>query len=290
MTSQSARSNRQNGWPAGSTSTRTSSCGWCVGEARAQRLRSGHPGGQVGHADVEVRLHLLVARPGRPGRRHVVRPRAGRTARRRWASGARPTRVARPGPPSRAARGRRRRDPRGSELPSTVEERRNVGTDMDLTVGSRKSFGEGCRIQAGFVRGVDEGPGRGPTNRRRSDDPVPARPCTTPPRTWPRWTRYRRRCSRSSRPSTRSTTRLQAEGIWVFAGGLSPSRRPPRRQHRRRADRHRRPVRRVQGVPRRLLDHRGARPRRRPQVGRRGLEGLRRQGRGPSVPGGALSA
>ena len=51
------------------------------------------------------------------------------------------------------------------------------------------------------------------------------------------------------------------------------------------AGRHRRPVLGVQGVPRRLLDHRGRRPRRRARLGHEGLEGLRGQGRGPPLPG-----
>ena len=67
---------------------------------------------------------------------------------------------------------------------------------------------------------------------------------------------------------------LQPEGartpaIWVFAGGLQPRRAGhDRRRHRRGADRHRRPVRGVQGVDRRLLGLRGPRPGRRAAAGR----------------------
>ena len=62
---------------------------------------------------------------------------------------------------------------------------------------------------------------------------------------------------------------LQAEGAWVFAGGLHPPatatvvRAPGRR-----GAHHRRPVRRDQGAARRLLGHQGRRPRRRPGAGR----------------------
>ena len=80
--------------------------------------------------------------------------------------------------------------------------------------------------------------------------------------------------------------KVRAAGAWVFAGGLMPIDATTcvdntTAQNRR----HRRAVRGVEGVPRRLLDHRGARPRRSPEVGRGGLQGLRRQGRGPTVPG-----
>ena len=80
--------------------------------------------------------------------------------------------------------------------------------------------------------------------------------------------------------------KVRAAGAWVFAGGLMPiDATTVRRQHDRPEPGDRRAVRGVEGVPRRLLGHRGARPRRSPEVGRGGLEGLRRQGRGPTVPG-----
>ena len=74
-------------------------------------------------------------------------------------------------------------------------------------------------------------------------------------------------------------------------GRLLGLRRRPRLRHdgqgRRRpgrvARRHRRPLPRVQGAHRRLLDHRGAGPRHRPPPRRRGVEGLPRQGRGPRL-------
>ena len=79
---------------------------------------------------------------------------------------------------------------------------------------------------------------------------------------------------------------VQAEGAWVFAGGLHPA------EHRhggasagRRGDHHRRSVRRDQGAARRLLGHRGRRPRRRAGVGRQGVRGLHGPGRGAPVPG-----
>ena len=78
-----------------------------------------------------------------------------------------------------------------------------------------------------------------------------------------------RRCSRSSTTVDRFNTRLQAEaGSWVFAGGLMPRETATdRRRHRRGGAVDRRAVRGVQGVPRRLLGHRGPRPRRRPAPG-----------------------
>ena len=67
---------------------------------------------------------------------------------------------------------------------------------------------------------------------------------------------------------------LKAAGAWVF------SRRAARPEHghggagpRRRDRDHRRPLRRGQGAHRRLLDHRGARPRRRPRLGAQGGPG-----------------
>ena len=44
-----------------------------VGQHRSGRhcMRTG--GAEVGHGDVEVHRHLLVARPGRPDRAHVLR-------------------------------------------------------------------------------------------------------------------------------------------------------------------------------------------------------------------------
>jgi len=63
--------------------------------------------------------------------------------------------------------------------------------------------------------------------------------------------------------------RLQTEGHWVFAAGVGV---------------HRRALRGVKGVPRRLLDHRGSRPRRGAEAGSRGVEGLQPEGRGAAVP------
>ena len=79
--------------------------------------------------------------------------------------------------------------------------------------------------------------------------------------------------------------RLQAEGHWVFAGGLGS----PEHGHRHRQPGwgggvHRRALPGVEGVPRRLLDHRGPRPRRGAQARRRGVEGLQPEGRGAAVP------
>ena len=79
--------------------------------------------------------------------------------------------------------------------------------------------------------------------------------------------------------------RLQAEGHWVFAGGLAVAQHGHRhRQPGRGGGVHRRALRGVEGVPRRLLDHRGRRPRRGAQARRRGVEGLQPEGRGAAVP------
>ena len=57
---------------------------------------------------------------------------------------------------------------------------------------------------------------------------------------------------------------LQGSGAWVFAGGLeAPGHRHRRPDQRRAGGAQRRPVRGVQGAPRRLLGDRGGRPRRR---------------------------
>ena len=97
--------------------------------------------------------------------------------------------------------------------------------------------------------------------------------------------------ARGDAADVRGRRPVQREAAGPRAPGCSPaaccpsSARTTVDSHRRRADHHRRPVRRVEGVDRRLLGHRGARPRRRPEVGGRGLEGVRRPGRGASVPG-----
>ena len=79
--------------------------------------------------------------------------------------------------------------------------------------------------------------------------------------------------------------RLVAEGHWVFAGGLgAPEHGHRHRQPGRRGGVHRRAVPGVEGVPRRLLGHRGPRPRRGAQARRRGVEGLQSEGRGAAVP------
>ena len=83
--------------------------------------------------------------------------------------------------------------------------------------------------------------------------------------------------------------RLKAEGYWVFAGGLSRLHRHGRRRPGRDAGRDRRPLPRDQGGHRGFLGHRRTRPRRRPQARGRRLQGVRRQGRGPSVRGPRLS-
>src|SRR6266542_2430028 len=56
------------------------------------------------------------------------------------------------------------------------------------------------------------------------------------------------------------------------------------RQSRRGGDVHRRALPGVEGVPRRLLDHRGRRPRRGAQARLRGVQGLQPEGRGAAVP------
>ena len=80
--------------------------------------------------------------------------------------------------------------------------------------------------------------------------------------------------------------KLQKDGVWVFAGGLQPAESATvvdgRGSEVLMVDG---PFAGDEGTPRRVLDHRGPRPRRRAQVRRRGLEGLRRQGRGPPLPG-----
>ena len=79
--------------------------------------------------------------------------------------------------------------------------------------------------------------------------------------------------------------RLRAEGHWVFAGGLgSPSPATVIDNRGGRGGVHRRALPGVEGVPRRLLDHRGPRPRRGAQARRRGVEGLQPQDRGAAVP------
>ena len=93
----------------------------------------------------------------------------------------------------------------------------------------------------------------------------------------------RRRWRRPSPTTGAFNEQLRADGHWVFAGGLrgrhdGEGRRRPGRD----ARRDRRPLPRVQGADRRLLDHRRARPRHRPPPRRRGVQGLPRQGRGPA--------
>ena len=78
--------------------------------------------------------------------------------------------------------------------------------------------------------------------------------------------------------------RLQEQGYWVFADGLGPVTTATVVDGQGgRAGAHRRALPGVEGVHRRLLDHRGARPRRGAEAGRRGVEGLPGQGRGPSL-------
>src|SRR6478609_1076980 len=67
-------------------------------------------------------------------------------------------------------------------------------------------------------------------------------------------------------------------------GPRLPEPRDRRRQPRERGGLHRRALRRVEGVPRRLLDPRGAGPRRGAQACRRGVQGVQPQDRGASVP------
>src|SRR5262245_34270392 len=74
---------------------------------------------------------------------------------------------------------------------------------------------------------------------------------------------------------------LQAEGHWVVVAGLaSPNAGHRHRQPGRGGAGHRRALHRVEGVPRRLLDNRGARPRR----------GARARHRGVEVPGASRAA
>jgi hypothetical protein len=69
--------------------------------------------------------------------------------------------------------------------------------------------------------------------------------------------------------------RLEAEGHWVFAGGLaSPSSATVIDNRGWGGAVHRRALPGDEGVHRRLLDHRGPRPRRGAQARHRGLEGL----------------
>ena len=73
---------------------------------------------------------------------------------------------------------------------------------------------------------------------------------------------------------------VKSSGAWVFAGGLHPASSATVVQGReRRRHHHRRPVRRDQGAARRLLGHRGRRPRRRAGAGPRRR---RRPARAPS--------
>jgi hypothetical protein len=78
---------------------------------------------------------------------------------------------------------------------------------------------------------------------------------------------------------------LQAEGHWVFAGGLgAPGTATVIDNRGGEAMVTDGPVPGVKGVPRRLLDHRGPRPGRGAQARRRGVEGLQPEGRGATVP------
>ena len=74
---------------------------------------------------------------------------------------------------------------------------------------------------------------------------------------------------------------LAESGKWVFAGGLGwiESGHDCGRARRGAGD-HRRPVLRVEGVPRRVLDHRGRRPRRGVGMGPSRVQGLPRTDRG----------
>ena len=85
-------------------------------------------------------------------------------------------------------------------------------------------------------------------------------------------------------PSARSTTSSGPRGPGCSPAGCRPLEHHRGRRHRRHAGHHRRPVRGVQGVPRRLLDHRGRRPRRRPRSGPPRARGPARAGSrsGPS--------
>ena len=82
-----------------------------------------------------------------------------------------------------------------------------------------------------------------------------------------------------------ATQEMKAAGAWVFAGGLHAAEHRHRgaRRGRRRAD-DRRPVRRGQGAPRRLHDHRGAGPRRRARLGPQARPGDHPADRGAAVP------
>jgi dihydrofolate reductase len=80
--------------------------------------------------------------------------------------------------------------------------------------------------------------------------------------------------------------RLEAESHWVFAAGLaSPSTATVIDNRGGEAVFTDGPLPGVEGVPRRLLDHRGPRPRRGAQARRRGVEALQSEGRGAAVPG-----
>lgn len=79
--------------------------------------------------------------------------------------------------------------------------------------------------------------------------------------------------------------RLQAEGHWVFAVGLgAPTTATVIDNRAGEPVFTRRTVPGIQGVPCRLLDHRGSRPRRGPQARRRGIKGLHPEGRGAAAP------
>ena len=72
--------------------------------------------------------------------------------------------------------------------------------------------------------------------------------------------------------------KVREAGKWVFAGGLEGIEAATTVDATgARAGRHRRPVRGVEGVPRRLLDHRGRRPRRGARLGDRGFGRLPRR-------------
>ena len=148
--------------------------------------------------------------------------------------------------------------------------------------GNLRRFPRRCRMGPGpFVERVEAADTAPPTKGNDMTQYMLSVHGTAEPGT--RRSKRRSRCTtrpdgstRSSRPPTRGSS----------CGGLErPGDRHDGRRHRRRRDRHRRPVPGDQGVPRRLLGHRGARPRRCAQDRRRGVQGLRRQGRGPTVPG-----
>ncbi len=73
----SGSANRQNTWPDGSSITRTSSCGWCSASRAPASTAERNTLLEVGHADVEVDQHLLLARDRRPDGRHEVAARTG---------------------------------------------------------------------------------------------------------------------------------------------------------------------------------------------------------------------